>query len=308
MGIDHAYTPPREPSLNEAEKVCNHMWAAARAHLAISKAPMTLMAECVSYCMHVDLRIATTANKDWKTPYEIIKGVQPSLLKLQRWYTKAFVNIPNTSRSAMQSKGVLDRAELGRLIGYHSPFSNVAAVMLSKNRLVHSSNVTYDPSDCIHLTPAEVAAAERADVRIPGVSPGSNAGTVDNPAAPAAATDDSDTTTVENLPSYPRVNIEHCDLFRQFKVDEPGAAAEQEYVEWTPGRDGDWLTRADAPVAKPRPSYKGMMARENYLNQWRIIVSIIMTAAILPYWSPVMYPVLEMLTMKGCTSAACTLR
>lgn len=27
--IDHAYTPPRDPSLNEAEKVCNFMWAAS---------------------------------------------------------------------------------------------------------------------------------------------------------------------------------------------------------------------------------------------------------------------------------------
>lgn len=25
-GIDHAYTPPREPSLNEAEKVCLTRW------------------------------------------------------------------------------------------------------------------------------------------------------------------------------------------------------------------------------------------------------------------------------------------
>lgn len=43
-GIDHAYTPPEEPSLNEAEKVCNFMWAAARAHMASSKGPHYLFA------------------------------------------------------------------------------------------------------------------------------------------------------------------------------------------------------------------------------------------------------------------------
>ena len=32
-GLDHAFLPPREPSLNEAEKVCDFIWAAARARL-----------------------------------------------------------------------------------------------------------------------------------------------------------------------------------------------------------------------------------------------------------------------------------
>ena len=32
VGIDHAYIPPHQASLNEAEKVADHMWASARAH------------------------------------------------------------------------------------------------------------------------------------------------------------------------------------------------------------------------------------------------------------------------------------
>ena len=81
-GIDHAYTPPREPSLNEAEKVCNFMWSATRAHMATSKAPHHLFAEAVSYSIYTDIRTATTASRSWKTPYELIRGIQPTLLKL----------------------------------------------------------------------------------------------------------------------------------------------------------------------------------------------------------------------------------
>ena len=33
MGIDHAYIPPHQQSLDEAEKVADQMWAAARAHV-----------------------------------------------------------------------------------------------------------------------------------------------------------------------------------------------------------------------------------------------------------------------------------
>jgi len=39
LGIDHAYTPPREPSLNEAEKVCSTMLVAARTHIRATGAP-----------------------------------------------------------------------------------------------------------------------------------------------------------------------------------------------------------------------------------------------------------------------------
>ena len=34
-GIDHAYIPPHEQSLNEAEKVADRVWESARAHLSL---------------------------------------------------------------------------------------------------------------------------------------------------------------------------------------------------------------------------------------------------------------------------------
>ena len=84
MGLDHAYTPPREPSLNEAEKICNFIWDDATALMLQSNAHPKLFALCVDFCLYIDMRSATTASRDFKTPYEIIKGVQPSILKLHQ--------------------------------------------------------------------------------------------------------------------------------------------------------------------------------------------------------------------------------
>lgn len=117
--------------------------------------------------MYTDLRTATTASRKWKTPYELIKGCQLSLLKLQRFYTKAFVNVPPGKRISLQKKGMLDRAEPGRLIGYHSDFSSTYKVMLSKNRMVHSFNVTFDPDDCVHISPQEAVLSRVSDKLVP---------------------------------------------------------------------------------------------------------------------------------------------
>ena len=90
LSVDHAYIPPREPSLNEAEKICLLMWDAAAAVLARAKAPAKLFAKAVKYAMYVDFRSATTASRNFLTPYEIIHGVQPNIAKLHRFYTRGF--------------------------------------------------------------------------------------------------------------------------------------------------------------------------------------------------------------------------
>ena len=65
-------------NLNEAEKVCDRMWAAARVLLLHTGQSDTLMYKAVSYAMYVDLRMATGPSRGWLTPYGMIKGVQPS--------------------------------------------------------------------------------------------------------------------------------------------------------------------------------------------------------------------------------------
>jgi len=147
-GIDCQRIPPHQQSLNEAEKVCDHIWAAARVHLVASGAPDMLFGECVSYVLHVDLRTATSASRENKTPYEMIRGTVPDISGLRVWFTKAFAHVPKAKQNKLKKEGLpLIRAETGRLIGYQGPFSTTAKVLLSGNRTVYSYNVTYNPSD-----------------------------------------------------------------------------------------------------------------------------------------------------------------
>ena len=61
-------TPPRDSSLNEAEKICNFIWAAARAMIISSRAPRKMFKFAVHYCAYIHNRMATTASRQWKTP------------------------------------------------------------------------------------------------------------------------------------------------------------------------------------------------------------------------------------------------
>ena len=250
-GLDHAFLPPREPSLNEAEKVCNFMWAAARAHLATSKTSSALFAEAVDYAIYTDMRVATTASRGWKTPYELIKGVVPCISRMHRWYTRCYVNVPVSKRKYLEKQGVIDRAETGRLIGYHSLFSSTYKVLLSKNRVVHSRSVTFFDEDYTELAPIERRQVKLGQIPIPRAP-------ISQSAEGAAAESMSEGVVegggnadeagsgnwTQGLPKG-AVNIESCDLFDLHQRAER-EELQPEYFEWTPGGDKDkWLTHGD---------------------------------------------------------------
>jgi site-specific DNA-cytosine methylase len=145
MGINHQYVPPHEQSLNEAEKVCDRMWAAARVLLLHSGQSPSLMFKAVSYAMYVDMRMASGPSRGWLTPYEMIKGHPPSIEHLRPFNMLTYVTVPKRKRIKLINSGQpLLRAEKGRLIDYHSPFSTTPCIMLDGDRMVHSINVTYD--------------------------------------------------------------------------------------------------------------------------------------------------------------------
>ena len=153
VGIDHAYIPPHQASLNEAKKVADHMWASARTHMIHSQAPDKFFAKAVDFSVYSDFRTATTASRGWLTPYEIVRGSQPSIAKMHVFYIECFVGVPRSKRKSLAAKGLHNtRAEPGRFIGFHSIFSSTYAVMLDKvahgvDRCVHSINVTFDDSN-----------------------------------------------------------------------------------------------------------------------------------------------------------------
>ena len=64
------------------------------------------------------------------------------------FYTKAYVHVPKDKRKTLMKKGQgHQRAEEGRLVGYHDTWSTTYKVLLSENRIVHSRNVNFDISD-----------------------------------------------------------------------------------------------------------------------------------------------------------------
>ena len=167
MGIDHAFIPPHMQSLNEAEKICYVIWDDAAAVMHTSRAPSRLFAEAVSFSLYIDMRTATTASRGFLTPYELIKGTQPSILKLHRFYTLSYVALPRQKRKALAKEGFTGRAETGRLLGFQSVFSSTFRVLLSRNRLVHSLSVTFDDSVYAHdQLPARHSDSAFADINL----------------------------------------------------------------------------------------------------------------------------------------------
>ena len=79
----------------------------------------------------------------------------PVCAHLQPFWTKAFVQVPKTKRAKMKEWGQPNqRAEIGHLIGFQDPWGSTARVLLDRNRVVHSRNVTYDSKSVTNPTPA----------------------------------------------------------------------------------------------------------------------------------------------------------
>ena len=131
MGIEHQYIPPHEQSLNEAEKICDRVWAAARVILASTQSSSYYFPYLIDHILYVDMRMATTANRGYKTPYQLIKGHQPNVLPLKPYNCRAWVTVPKSKRVQLQQNDQQIRGEPGRLIGWQSMWSSTYKVMLS---------------------------------------------------------------------------------------------------------------------------------------------------------------------------------
>jgi hypothetical protein len=268
-GLDHAFVPPHQQSLNEAEKVCDQMFAAARAHMVHSQAPDSLFSKAVDFAIYSDARTSTTESRGWVTPYEAVQGQQPDVRKMHRFYTRCFVTVPASKRKELAKRQLHNyRSEPGRFIGFQSVFSSTYAVMLDKiahsaDRLVHSIDVTFDDTDYVRgsppaqqqppdvvqahfpapaaLAPAAVAPAEEAD-----------SGQHNNPLFNAAFS-----SPQQQQMQGPYVQIE--------PIQWPLAGqALPDYHD--PNADA-WMLNGDGtPQARPRPSYSGMANTVHMVN------------------------------------------
>ena len=134
MGLQHAYLPPHERSLNEAEKICLVTWDDAAALMLQADGSSLVLSLCgYAHVYHSFSWFQNAAgNHSWYRA------------KLRRFYTCSFVYIPRQKRKQLARKVFIGRAEVGRLMGFQSPFSTTYRVLLSGSRIVHNRNVTFD--------------------------------------------------------------------------------------------------------------------------------------------------------------------
>ena len=162
MGIDHAYVPPHQQSLNEAEKLADRMFESARTLVFHSKAPDWSFGLALQYSIYVDIRSSTTDSRDFKTLYEIACVLVPDISRLHRFWTKCHHVVPKSKRKALAKKGLHNlRAEPGRFVGFQSLFSHTYAVILDgpTRPLVHSVNVTFDDANYTNSKERDVPAS-----------------------------------------------------------------------------------------------------------------------------------------------------
>ena len=242
LGIDHQFIPPHQQSLNEAEKVCDSIFVAVRTVMEHHNAPSQYFSLVVDLAMYTDLRTATTASRNWKTPYEMSHGTMPFIGKIHRPFTKCFVQVPKSKRRKLAAQGLENlRAEPGRFVGFHGPHSSTYAVLLDKQlpgqpeRLVHSRSASFNDRD--YIMPSAERARKQADSRVIGFE-----GKYD-----AAASEEAETEQSNSNPLYggPEASTDIGeDDYECFDLDKP--------------ENQPWFTHADAPQPRPRPTYNKM--------------------------------------------------
>ena len=167
MGLHHAYIPLHAQRLNEAEKICLVTWDNAAAIMLQAEGISNhLFNEAVSYALYVDMCMSTAASHGFKTLLEIICGVVPDITKLHQFYTCSFVCIPRQKCKQLAGKGFIGWAEVRQLMGFCSPFLSTFKVLLSKNCMVHSSNVTFDDSNCTNKCALPSLSMQVMDINI----------------------------------------------------------------------------------------------------------------------------------------------
>jgi hypothetical protein len=271
LGIDHQFIPPHQQSLNEAEKVCDFAFESARALMEHSDAPDHMFGLAVSYVLYVDLRSATTASRQWLTPYELTHGVRPSIAKLHRFWTRCYVAVPKSKRKALAAKGLHNmRGEPGRFVGFHSPQSSTYAVMLDgdRDRLVHNLNVTFDDQNFNSRHATAPLPPSGLDVDVHGAR-GEEAKYEPLTDASVAPEPEAEPTAVKPLSEWPEPYVSVPPLPKLYHDPENTA----------------WQHELQEPKGRPRPSYAHQMAcytpetRSQYANCFSCF-SITPTAAL----------------------------
>ena len=114
--------PPHDQSLNQAEKLCNTIWKAARATMIARSIPEEHFRWCLAYEVYVHNRLSFDRDGSILTPYERAKGTRPDISRMLPFYSKVYFYLSEAQRATQIKNGVpqapYKRASEGHFIGF----------------------------------------------------------------------------------------------------------------------------------------------------------------------------------------------
>ena len=146
LGIRHDPTPPKDPSLNRAEKFIDTIWRAARSMMIARNVPDKYFHYAISYAVYVHNRCANHQNDGSITPYEATRGVRPSIGHLKTFFSDCYIHVDKTERDKQKKRGLHHhRATPGYFLGFADNHSHSQYAVLDRYtmRLRHSRSVTF---------------------------------------------------------------------------------------------------------------------------------------------------------------------
>jgi hypothetical protein len=222
MGLNFQPLPPKDQSLNLAEKAIHIIFYAACCHLLESKRDPKYFPQAVDYACYSHLRTATTASRGFITPFEAISNEVPGVQHMRPFGVICYPVIDKSERAHNAGTTLLKQpATKGIFLCYQDIWNNVYKViideakgtaMCSRHVIFNMESADYTPlvtssNDALHENsglidllqlPSGDVLEEAHDDAAPAEAEEANS---DVSPSPAASTHDPISPPQQNLPS-----------------------------------------------------------------------------------------------------------
>ena len=147
LGINFQPLPPKDQSLNLAEKAIDIVVHAAVGHLLQSKRHSKYFPQAVDFACYSHNRMATTALRGWITPFEALKGCTPDVSHMWSFGTVCYVVVDKPNRPHHKGTMELEQpAVKGIFLGFHTMWDDTYKAITDEIRgtVVHSRHITFN--------------------------------------------------------------------------------------------------------------------------------------------------------------------
>jgi hypothetical protein len=147
LGINFQPLPPKDQSLNLAEKAIDIVVHAAVGHLLQSKRHSKYFPQAVDFACYSHNRMATTALRGWITPFEALKGCTPDVSHMWSFGTVCYVVVDKPNRPHHKGTMELEQpAVKGIFLGFHTMWDDTYKATTDEIRgtVVHSRHITFN--------------------------------------------------------------------------------------------------------------------------------------------------------------------